>query len=237
MGGARAFEVLVDDMNIWVTGCSAGLGRALVGYFVEKGHVVNGCARRPERIDELKKEFAEPHYFGVCDVSEDKEALKFCENALAANGPPDLVINNAAIINSPAPLWKIPADEFDRLMRINLSGTANIIRHVVPMMLEAGEGLIVNLSSGWGRSTSPEVAPYCASKWGIEGLTKALAQELPGGLAVVSLNPGVIDTEMLRSAWGEGAAQYQGVEAWVKKAGPLLLELKESDNGRELSVG
>src|SRR5262249_21389378 len=75
-------------------------------------------------------------------------------------------------------------------------------------MIRRGAGVIVNFSSGWGRSTAAEVAPYCASKWAIEGLTRALAQELPAGVAAVPLNPGIIDTDMLRSCVGGDAGGY-----------------------------
>jgi len=223
-------------MVIWLTGCSSGLGRALIERFVAAGHTVVGCARRVDRIAELVEEFGKGHSFQVCDVSSDKEVKGFCAEAFRKAGPPDLVINNAAVINSPAPLWEISAEDFDRLMAINVSGTANVIRHVVPLMAEAGKGIIVNLSSGWGRSTAPEVAPYCASKWGIEGLTQALAQDLPDGLAAVALNPGVIDTEMLRSAFGEGAAGYRTPVEWAKNAAPFLLALTSADNGKALTA-
>jgi len=227
---------LESNMVIWLTGCSSGLGRALVARFVEAGHTVVGCARREDRIVEMSEEFAGPHSFFVCDISSDDEVSKFCSEAFGKTGPPDLMINNAAVINSPAPLWEISAGDFDRVMAINVSGTANMIRHVVPLMIAAGKGMIINLSSGWGRSTSPEVAPYCASKWGIEGLTQALSQELPEGLAAVALNPGVIDTEMLRSALGESAAGYRTPFEWAKKAAPFLLSLTLADNGKALTA-
>jgi NAD(P)-dependent dehydrogenase (short-subunit alcohol dehydrogenase family) len=103
-------------------------------------------------------------------------------------------------------------------------------------MVAQKKGVIVNFSSGWGRSSSPQVAPYCATKFAIEGLTQALAQELPEGMAAVALNPGVIDTDMLRSCWSDGAASYQKPEAWAKVAAPFLLQLGAKDNGRALSV-
>jgi len=112
----------------------------------------------------------------------------------------------------------------------------NVIRRFVPAMVERGTGVIVNLSSGWGRSTSPEVAPYCASKYAIEGLTKSLAQELPGGMAAIPLNPGVIDTDMLRQAWADGAAAYVKADEWAETAAPFLLQLGPKDNGKSLSV-
>jgi NAD(P)-dependent dehydrogenase (short-subunit alcohol dehydrogenase family) len=139
-------------------------------------------------------------------------------------------------MNRPAPLWEVPAAEFDALTRVNINGTVNVIRHVTPALVKAGNGVIVNFSSEWGRSTAPEVAPYCATKWAIEGLTRSLAQELPKGIAAVALNPGIIDTEMLRTCWAEGASSYPAPEEWVKRAVPFLLSLGAKDNGKALSV-
>ena len=84
---------------------------------------------------------------------------------------------------------------------------------------------------------SPDVAPYCATKFAVEGMTKALAAELPAGMAAVPLNPGVIDTAMLREAWADGAAAYPKAEAWAKIAAPFILKLGAKDNGRSLTVG
>jgi NAD(P)-dependent dehydrogenase (short-subunit alcohol dehydrogenase family) len=152
-------------------------------------------------------------------------------------GTPDLLLNNAAVINRNAPLWEVSAGEFERVIDINLKGVANVIRHFTPAMIQRGRGVIVNFSSGWGRSVSAEVAPYCATKWAIEGLTKALAEELPRGLAAVPLNPGVINTEMLQSCLGGEAAAYPTPEQWAARAVPFLLELGPKDNGQSLSVG
>ena len=88
-------------------------------------------------------------------------------------------------MHTPAPLWQVPADEFSRLIDVNISGVYYVIRHFGPAMVARGRGVIVNFSSGWGRSVSPEVAPYYATKWAIEGLTRALAEELPKGMAAV----------------------------------------------------
>jgi NAD(P)-dependent dehydrogenase (short-subunit alcohol dehydrogenase family) len=119
---------------------------------------------------------------------------------------------------------------------VNVKGTANVIRHFGPAMVKRKSGVIVNLSSGWGRSTDAEVAPYCASKWAIEGLTQSLAQELPSGMAAVPLNPGIINTEMLRSTFGGSASIYPTPEEWAKVAVPFLLEIGPKDNGKQLTV-
>jgi NAD(P)-dependent dehydrogenase (short-subunit alcohol dehydrogenase family) len=110
------------------------------------------------------------------------------------------------------------------------------MRHFLPAMEERGRGVVVNFSSGWGRSTSPEVAPYCASKWAVEGLSQAVAQEVASGVAVVALNPGIIDTDMLRSCFGESAGSYPDAKAWATRAVPFLENLDSSDNGRALTA-
>src|SRR4051794_24604194 len=149
---------------------------------------------------------------------------------------PNLLLNNAGVINKNAALWQVSAEEFDRVVDVNLRGVANVIRHVVPGMIERQRGVIVNFSSGWGRSTSPEVAPYCATKWAIEGLTRALAEELPRGMGAVPLDPGIINTDMLQSAWSDEANNYPDPAEWAERAVPFLLSLGAKDNGKPLSV-
>jgi NAD(P)-dependent dehydrogenase (short-subunit alcohol dehydrogenase family) len=80
------------------------------------------------------------------------------------------------------------------------------------------------------------VAPYCATKWAIEGLTAALAEELPAPLAAVALNPGVIHTEMLLSCFGDSARSYPPPEAWAREAVPFILSLGRAQNGKQLTV-
>jgi NAD(P)-dependent dehydrogenase (short-subunit alcohol dehydrogenase family) len=221
---------------IVLTGATRGLGRALVDRFAEAGHVVWGCGRSAAHIEGLASAYGPPHDFAAVDVADDTSVAAWAARLLAAGRAPDLVINNAALMNDPAPLWRVGAAEFGRLMDVNIDGTVNVIRAFVPAMIVAGRGVVVNLSSGWGRSTSPEVAPYCASKFAIEGLTAALAQELPAPLAAVALSPGVIDTDMLRQCWAEEAGQYQGPDAWSRGAVARLLELGRALNGRSLSI-
>ena len=126
--------------------------------------------------------------------------------------------------------------EFDRLVDVNIKGVANVIRHFVPAMVARRRGVIVNFSSGWGRSVSPEEAPYCATKWAVEGLTLALARELPRGMAAVPLNPGVIDTDMLRQCWSDSAGSYPKADAWAKVAAPFILQLGPKNNGESVNV-
>jgi NAD(P)-dependent dehydrogenase (short-subunit alcohol dehydrogenase family) len=221
---------------IVITGATKGLGRALAEGFAAGGHTVVGCGRSADAIASLRRKPGAPHVFDVIDVTREDQAKEWAERTIGAHGAPDLLVNNAATINRNAPLWEVPTDEFDRVIDVNLKGVANVLRHFVPAMIARGSGVIVNLSSGWGRVTAPEVAPYCATKWGIEGLTRALAQELPPGLAAVPLNPGIVDTDMLRSCFGKKAADYFGPEEWATSAVPFLLQLGPKDNGQPLSA-
>jgi NAD(P)-dependent dehydrogenase (short-subunit alcohol dehydrogenase family) len=222
--------------RIVLTGVTRGLGRALVDRFVALGHTVIGCGRSAAGIEALRQRYGSPHDFAVVDVARADQVREWADRTLASHGAPDLLLNNAALINVPAPLWKVPAEEFDRVIDVNIKGVVNVIRCVVPAMVERRRGVIVNFSSGWGRSTSPEVAPYCATKWAIEGLTRALAQELPAGMAAVPLNPGIIDTDMLRTCFGRDAASYPSPEEWSQRAAAFLLKLGPGDNGKALSV-
>jgi NAD(P)-dependent dehydrogenase (short-subunit alcohol dehydrogenase family) len=221
--------------KIVITGVTRGLGRALAEWYIANGHTVIGCGRSAEILN-LRFTHPAPHDFTNVDVTEENRVALWSEKVLAEHGAPDLLINNAAVMNTPAPLWQVPAKEFNRLVDVNIKGVANVIRHFVPAMVARKQGTIVNFSSGWGRSTSSEVGPYCASKYAIEGLTKALAQELPAGMVAVPLNPGVIDTDMLRQAWSDGAANYPKAEEWAKTAAPFILQLGPKDNGKSVSV-
>lgn len=222
--------------KIVLTGCTKGLGRALVDEFIALGHTVIGCGRNPEATLDLRFSISAPNTFDVLDVAEPMKVALWAERMLTLHGAPDLVINNAGLLTEPAPLWKQDTAKVAKLFQVNLTGIVHVVQGFVPAMIERGSGVVVNLSSGWGRSVSGEFAPYCASKWGVEGLTKALAEELPAPLAAVPLSPGVIDTAMLRQCYSEGAGDYPKPEAWAKVAAPFLLGLGRKDNGKSLTV-
>jgi NAD(P)-dependent dehydrogenase (short-subunit alcohol dehydrogenase family) len=204
--------------------------------FIGLGHTVLGCARSKAGIEKLRRQHGSPHHFQTVDVALEAQVKTWAGGLIKRHGPPDILVNNAAIINANAPLWKVGGREFSAVIDVNIKGTANTIRHFVPAMNERGSGVIVNFSSGWGRSVDAEVAPYCATKFAIEGLTRALAIELPSGLAAIALNPGIIDTAMLQSCFGGSSAGYETPESWAKRAVPFLLRLGPADNGGSLTV-
>ena len=191
--------------TIVVTGASRGLGRALAERFLEAGHRVLACARSERWAQAVSWGAHERASLARVDVADDAAVRAWAEDALERWGAPHLIVNNAARIGSPAPLWEVDAAEL-------------------------GTQLAVNVAA------APRFAPYCATKWAIEGLTRSLAAELPPGLAAVSLNPGVIDTAMLRRVQGDAAASHEGPEAWSRRAAPFLLALGPRDNGSVASI-
>jgi NAD(P)-dependent dehydrogenase (short-subunit alcohol dehydrogenase family) len=228
--------MMSDRRTILITGSTRGIGRALAERLAGMGHTVIGCGRSEPEIEALRADPGAPHRFDPLDVTDWTAVSAWAGDVLAGSGPPDLLVNNAGVINRNAPLWEVPAAEFDTVIRTNVCGTVNLIRAFLPAMIDRGHGIVVNISSGWGRFTAPEVAPYCASKYAVEGLTAALAQELPDGMAAVAVNPGVIDTEMLRRVWGDSAASCPAPAEWAAGATTFLLGLTTADNGRAASV-
>jgi NAD(P)-dependent dehydrogenase (short-subunit alcohol dehydrogenase family) len=221
---------------IVLTGATRGIGRALVDQFAKLGHTVVGCGRSASAIADLAERFPIPHNFTAVDLADDDQVRTWAKQSVAAHGPPDFLINNAGLMNNTAPLWQVPRAEFDAVIDVNVKGVVNVIRHFVPAMVAQGAGVIINLSSGWGRSASPNVGPYVASKFAVEGLTKSLAKELPSGMTAVAFNPGVIDTDMLRQCWGDEAADHEKPKEWAARAAPFLLRLSAKDNGNSVSL-
>ena len=225
-----------DKKTILITGVTRGLGRALACRYAAEGHTIVGCGRSPEALQSLREELGEAHGFAAVDVVDDDAVAAWATSVTRRFGPPDILLNNAAIINERAPLWQVPRAEFDRVIDINIKGVVNVLRHFTPPMVERGSGVILNLSSGWGQFGAPDVAPYCATKFAIEGLTQAMAHELPPGMAAIPLSPGIIHTDMLDTAFGDAASEHWTPAAWIEVAAPFILSLGPQHNGQSIRI-
>ena len=118
-----------------ITGVTRGLGRAMAEEFIRHGHTVAGCSRSKGAIADLADKFGAPHDFRVVDVSSDEAVKSWAAAILKSHGPPDLLLNNAAVINRNKPLWSVTARDFDEVIDVNIKGIANVIRHFVPAMV------------------------------------------------------------------------------------------------------
>jgi NAD(P)-dependent dehydrogenase (short-subunit alcohol dehydrogenase family) len=216
---------------VCISGCSRGLGYAMAIEFAKRDWRVAGGARDLNGLSDLEKQLTTPSLIRSLDVTQPDHVGSFAQEVKEVLGVPDLLVNNAGLINQNAPLTQVSASEFASVLAVNLGGIHNMIRSFVPMMEAKGHGIIVNFSSYWGQSTAPEVGPYCATKWGVEGLTRSLAQELPKGMAAIAFNPGVINTDMLQSTFGQQALSYPNPKDWAVEAVNRLENLSVDDNG------
>src|SRR5438445_670446 len=112
--------------QILLTGASRGLGLAMTEGFIERGHTVIGCGRNEETMKELMKRFGQPHRFDAVDVADETQVARWAKSVLASHGPPDLLVNNAAVINRSQPLWEVPADEFSQVIDVNIKGVFHV---------------------------------------------------------------------------------------------------------------
>lgn len=222
--------------SVIITGVTQGLGRAMVDRFHELGWNIYGCGRSKDKIEELKKQYSKIHDFQVIDVSDSQQVNNWANYILNTHTAPDMIINNASIVNQNAQLWKITAQEFENVMNVNVNGVVNVIRAFVPAMVARKEGIIINMSSSWGREGEAELAPYCASKFAIEGITKSMALELPHGMAVVALDPGgSISTPMPKSCAPQYINESPTPETWSHKAIEYILNITIDKNGDSLT--
>ncbi|RDY07537.1 NADPH-dependent pterin aldehyde reductase, partial [Mucuna pruriens] len=227
--------------TVLITGVGKGLGRALALELASRGHTIIGCCRSQDNLNSIQSQLSssnQNHLFLNADVKSNESVEEMARIVMDKKSVPDIIVNNAGTINKNNKLWEVPAEEFDAVMDTNVKGTANVLRHFIPLLITAKkvEAIIVNMSSGWGRSGAALVAPYCASKWAIEGMSRSAAKEVPEGMAVVALNPGVINTDMLSSCFGTSASLYQTPQVWAPKAATIILNLTSADNGASLTV-
>lgn len=225
-----------NKKHVVITGITQGLGRSLIDRFSELGWIIAGCGRSKDKIEKIRGQFDSKHDFQSIDVSDDRAVCAWGEHILQQYGPPDLLINNASIINKNADLWTISSKEFANVIDINVNGAVNVIRAFVPDMIHNKKGIIINISSSWGRAGEAKLAPYCASKFAIEGLTQSMALELPKEMAVVAVDPGGgIHTSMLQSCAPEYVSSSPTAEAWSHVAVPYMLSITSKDNGKSLT--
>ncbi|XP_038893204.1 NADPH-dependent pterin aldehyde reductase-like isoform X1 [Benincasa hispida] len=229
-----------SSRKVLISGVSKGLGRALALELADRGHTIIGCSRDQTKLDSLQAELSKTslnnHFLFKVDVRCNKNVQEFAQIVAKNKLVPDILVNNAGLAHRSAKIWELDVEDFDNVIDTNVKGTANILRHFIPLMIPNNKGIIVNMSSGAGRSAHEDFAPYCSSKWAVEGLSKCIGKGLPKGMAIVALNPGSINTDMLVLCCGDLAAQYLSPQKWAIKAATMILNLTSKDNGESLTV-
>ena len=238
-----------------VTGAARkrGIGRAIALRLAQEGAdvVVSGAPRAPEAFPEeehttgwrgLASVVEEVEQLGrralavECDVTDREDAERLAQATLSEFGRIDILVNNAGTsYTGDRALWEIDDEEWYRVVDVNLNGVYRCMRAVIPAMLEANTGgRIVNISSTAGRMGIAYYGAYCATKFGVIGLTQQMALELaPHSVTVNSVAPGSVDTDMMDDTFGRMAKrmglQFEQIKAGVGRAAPLGRQGRPND--------
>lgn len=188
-----------------VTGGSRGIGFGIAKRLAGMGASVVITGRTREHLERAQHELSASGKVQaiVCDVSRLAEVEELARQVRGTFGRADILVNNAGIGGGGQPLHELPPEKWDEVMHTNLRGPYYCIRAFAPMMIERRYGHIVNISSLAGKNPVPKAAVYSASKWGLNGLTYTVAEELRAyNIRVSVVCPGSVDTDFMHSYSG-----------------------------------
>ncbi len=185
-----------------ITGGSKGIGRAIVERLIKEGWLVCTCSRKEEDLRRLREELGNPQslYTKACDVGDRVsvgEFVRFCVQNMEGI---DLLVNNASILGERVSIEDYPEDVWEEVIRVNINGVFYMTKYTLPYMNPSS--VIVNMSSGAGKRPAPYWGAYAVSKFGIEGFSSLLAEELKDrDIRVYAFNPGATRTQMRAKAY------------------------------------
>ena len=184
-----------------VTGGASGIGRAIAEAFASKGVTVAIADLQMDSAQAFAKELGNNSTAHLCDVTSLESITSAVNEIYAAHNAVDILVNSAGIV-ALAPAENLEKSAWDITMAVNLSGTFFMSQEVGKRMLDRGSGKIINLASQAGSVSLHDHAAYCASKFGVIGVTKVLASEWANrGVTVNSISPTVVLTELGKKAW------------------------------------
>lgn len=179
----------------FITGISSGFGRHMTCQLLERGDRVAGTVRRDGTVNDLKGKYGERLWTAHLDVTDVREIRTAVGRAFAELGRVDVIVNNAGYGLFGA-AEEVTDDQIDHVIATNLTGSIQVIRAALPHLRAQGGGRIIQISTYGGQAALPGGSMYHATKWGIEGFTEAVGQEVaPFGIGVTIVEPGGARTE------------------------------------------
>jgi NAD(P)-dependent dehydrogenase (short-subunit alcohol dehydrogenase family) len=217
--------------KVWfITGTSAGIGRELAETALEKGYKVVATARKPEVLQDLAEKYPEAVLTLKLDVTKKNDIAEAIGKTIEKFGKIDVVVNNAGYGLLGA--VEEPGDEQIRQQfETNFFGVINVVREVLPTLRSQKSGHIINVSSGLGFFAFPSYGYYSATKFAVQGLSEALAQEVaPLGIKVTIAEPGGTRTDFIK-----GVVQPENVLPEAYPSTTNLFELFSNNQDSQLS--
>ena len=224
-----------------VTGGTKGIGYAIAERLLRDGMGVYICARDRYEIETAVSELSQiGDCFGkVCDVRDEEQVKKLLGSCESRFGGVDVLVNNAGMGYIGKPVEETSADEFRQTLETNLFGVFYACHHAIPLMKKRGGGYIINISSLAGQNAHPGMAAYNASKFGLNGFSEALMQEVRhDGIKVSYICPGSVntsfgdDTPSPEKAWQlqpeDIADSVMGLLSMESRALPSKIEIRPS---------
>jgi NAD(P)-dependent dehydrogenase (short-subunit alcohol dehydrogenase family) len=223
-----------------ITGAGRGIGRSIALEFAREGARVAVTGRTEARRESVAAEIVaaggEARAFTL-DVTRGDQVVDAVGKVLSEWGQIDILVNNAGVFTFNTPVWSTTVDQWDAIMTVNLRGVFLCCHAVIPHMMTAGKGVIVNIGSSSGRSSDGDYGPYTASKWGVVGYTASLARSLrPHGIRVNGINPGWVDTDMAREAEPAGGTEWSTPEEIAQAALFLAARAPRDMTGQFIDV-
>ncbi|AET93719.1 3-ketoacyl-(acyl-carrier-protein) reductase (plasmid) [Burkholderia sp. YI23] len=195
--------------RVLVTAGASGIGRAIAEAFVAAGAKVFVCDIDEAALLQLQ-EHAPGVLTSVCDIGDRAAAARMVDDAAAALGGIDVLVNNAGIAGPAASVETLDPDAWESVLRVNLTGTFIVTQHAIPHLKQSPAGAIVVMSSLAGRFGYPNRSPYAVTKWGLVGFTKTLSRELGEfGIRVNAILPGAVEGPRIQQVL-EGRASVSG---------------------------
>ena len=204
-----AYQKKLSDNVALITGATRGIGKAVAAAYLREGARVFICARNPQEVAatvrELRYDGSDAQVDGCAgDVGKENDVCRIVDAVIERFQNIDTLVNNASLLGPRAALVEYPFRQWEEVIRVNLHGVFLLSQQVVKGMIVQRHGSIINVSSGVGRVGRARWGAYAVSKFGLEGLTQVLADEVKEfGIRVNSVNPGPTRTEMRAAAYPE----------------------------------
>ena len=183
-----------------ITGAGRGIGAAIARQLADLGATAVLCGRTQSTLDQTARTIVEAGRRAEvipCDVTVLHQLQHAAARVDSTFGRLDILVNNAGVGGFTSPLHDLPPEDWDRILNTNLRGVYFAIRAFAPLMIRARSGHIINISSLAGKNALPNGAAYAASKWGLNGLTYSVAEELRAhNIRASVICPGSVDTEL-----------------------------------------